>query len=60
MPNKVWDEVIYPFPNFNIGTAEDWKWDSNVIPRIIMGVITYPRWHLKLTHVSKRGFSENK
>ena len=29
---KVWDEITYPFPNFNGGTIDVWKWVSNFIP----------------------------
>ena len=30
VPNKVWDEIIYPFPNFNCCTAEVWEsWTSS-------------------------------
>ena len=44
MPNNVWDEIIYPFPNFNGATIEVWEWTSNFISHFIMGVITYPCW----------------
>ena len=27
------DEILYPFPNFNGGTVEVWKWLSNFIPQ---------------------------
>ena len=33
MPNKVWDEITYPFPNINGSAVEVWeinKWDSGV------------------------------
>ena len=40
MPSKVWDEITYPFPNFNGATVEVWVWISNFIPHIIMDVIT--------------------
>ena len=40
---KVWDEITFPFPNFNGCTVEVWKWISNFIPHRIMDVITYPR-----------------
>ena len=43
MPSKVWDEVTYPFQNFNGCTVEVWEWISNFIPLIIMNVITYPK-----------------
>ena len=32
MPNKVWDEITNPFPNFN----------GYFIMHHVMGVITYP------------------
>ena len=44
MPNKVWDEIIYPFPNFNGCTVEVWEWINNFIPNFIMDVTTYPCW----------------
>ena len=31
---KVWDEITYPFPNFNDATVEVREWISNFIPRI--------------------------
>ena len=32
---KVWDEITYPFPNFNGATVEVWDWISNFIPHHI-------------------------
>ena len=54
MHNKVWDNITYPFPNFNGATAEVWEWISNLILHLTMDVITYP-FHagLKLIHVSE-------
>ena len=40
----MWDEITYPFPNFNGCTVEVWEWIGNFIPHFIMGVITYPFW----------------
>ena len=40
MPIMVWNEITYPFSNFNGGTVEVWEWISNFIPHIIMDVIT--------------------
>ena len=37
--NKVWGEITYPFPNFNV---EVWEWISNFIPHFTVYVITYP------------------
>ena len=42
MPNEVWDETTYPFPNFNDATVEVWEWISNLNPHFIMDIITYP------------------
>ena len=53
MSPKVWDGIIYPFPNFNGTTVEVWEWISNFIPHFIMDIIAYPCWDLKLNHVSK-------
>ena len=36
MLGKVWDEITYPFPNFNGCTFEVWEWISNFIPHFIM------------------------
>ena len=41
MPNKVCDEIIYLFPNFNGCTVEVWEWIINVNPHFTMNVITY-------------------
>ena len=44
MFGKVWEEITYPFLNFNVWTIEVKKWISNFIPHFIMDVITYPYW----------------
>ena len=31
MPSEVFDEITYPFPNFNGATVEIWEWTSNLI-----------------------------
>ena len=31
---QVWDEVTYPFPNFNGEAVEVWEWISNSIPHL--------------------------
>ena len=41
---KIWDEITYPFLNFNGATVEVWEWISNFIPLITGRVITYPCW----------------
>ena len=51
----MWDEIIYPFPNFNGCTVEVWEWISNFIPHFTRHMIAYPCCDLKLNHVSKRG-----
>ena len=40
----MWDEITYPFPNFNGATVEVWEWISIFIPHEIGHVITYPSW----------------
>ena len=40
MPNKVWDEITYQFPNGS--TIEVWEWIINFIQYFIMDVITHP------------------
>ena len=42
MHYKIWDELTYPFLNFNGCTVEVYEWISNFIPHFIMDVITYP------------------
>ena len=54
MSNKVWDEITYPFPNFNYATVEVWEWISNFAQRFMMDSY-FSMLGLKLTHVSKRG-----
>ena len=39
---SMWDEITYPFPNFNDGIVEVWEWISNFIPHFPGNVITYP------------------
>ena len=41
----MWDDITYPFPNFNGCTVEVWEWISNFIPPILMDVIIYPCWY---------------
>ena len=41
---KVWDDITYPFPSFNVCTVEVWEWISNFIPHFTGHVITYPCW----------------
>ena len=53
MTSEMWNEITYPFPNFNRCTVEVWEQITNFIPCIIMDVITFHAG-LKLNHVSKR------
>ena len=34
MPSKVWDEITYPFPNFNSYVVEVKEWLSNFISHL--------------------------
>ena len=38
-PNKLWDAITYPFPNFNGHTVEVWEWTSYFIPHFVMNLI---------------------
>ena len=42
--NKLWDEITYPFSNFNGGIVEVWKCISNFSPQFTGRVITCPCW----------------
>ena len=44
IPSKVWDEIPYPFLNFNGYTVEVYEWIRHFIPHFIMDVITYQCW----------------
>ena len=44
MTNKMWDEIIYPFPDFKGATTEVWELISNLTPLFIMDVIAYLFW----------------
>ena len=50
MLSETWDEITYPFINFNGCTVEVSEWISKFIPHFIMEIIL----GLKLNHVSKR------
>ena len=41
---EAWNEITYPYSNFNGYTVEDSEWISNVIPYFNQQVITYPYW----------------
>ena len=40
MPSKVWDEIIYLFPNINGFTTEVWEWMYNFILQFIRDILT--------------------
>ena len=52
---NVWDEITYPFLNFNGATVEIHQWISNFIPHFSGHAIASPCWLLKLNHVCKKG-----
>ena len=47
---KMWDEIIYPFPNANGATVGVWEWINNFNPHFSAGVVTYPNW-VTLNHM---------
>ena len=50
MLSKVWDDITYPFPNFNGCAVDVWERISNFIPHFIIDMIMLG---LKLNHVRK-------
>ena len=42
--HKVWDEIVYSFPNFKGAAVEVWEWISNIIPHFTGHVITFQYW----------------
>ena len=53
MHSKAWDEIIYPFPNFNGATDEVWEFLFH--PTLYNGGNHLSMLRLKLIHVSNRG-----
>ena len=45
---EVWDEITYPFPNFNGATVEVCKWIYNFIPHLTMLVKGSPEIHTNI------------
>ena len=39
--SKVWDEITYPFSNFN---RCSWGWISNLTPHCVLHVMAHPSW----------------
>ena len=46
---RMWDEIIFPFPNFNGSAVEVWEWIKYFIPHFIGHVITYLCCNLRET-----------
>ena len=47
MPSKMWDKIIYPYPNFNCCTVEDLEWIGNFIPHFT-GYVILPHARIKV------------
>ena len=43
-PIKTWDEITYPFSNFDSCMVKIWECITNFIQHFIMDVIAYPCW----------------
>ena len=52
MASKVWDEITYPFSNFNSAIVDVCESISNFIPYLIMDVIIMEIWDHILVHIS--------
>ena len=50
----MWDENIYPFPNFCGATIEYWECISDYILHFTMQVITFPCWDLDWYVLAKK------
>ena len=48
---KVWDGIIYPFPNFNSAAVEVWEW---IHPTLYLVCIYWSILWFKFIHISKR------
>ena len=42
----MWDEITYPFLNFNGATVEVYEWTSDFIPQFTGHMIIYSYWDL--------------
>ena len=50
----MWDEITYPFPNFNGATVDVWEWDKQ-FHFTLYNICNYlSMLGLKLIHVSQR------
>ena len=54
IPSKMWDEITYPFTNFNRCTIQVREWVHNFIPCFIMDFNYSSMPGFKLIHVGKR------
>ena len=41
---EVWDEITYPFVNFNGSSVDVWEWIKNFTPHFAGHVIFYTEW----------------
>ena len=56
MLSKVWEEIIYTFPNFNSCTVDVWEWMNNFAHPFVMDVIIYLFLDYSLSIIVKRLF----
>ena len=50
---KVWDEITYPFWNFNSAAIDFWEYVSNFIPYFTGHVNTYPYYNQRYAMLKK-------
>ena len=50
----MWDEITYPFPNFNCCTVDVWEWTRNFVPHL-----TYNGCTLQWRHNGRDGVSNH-
>ena len=49
----MWNEIIYPFPNFNDCTVEVWEWINNFPSLILLDMWFFIHAVINLNHGSK-------
>ena len=59
MADKLWDEIIYPCPNFNGCTVGDWYWiDNSSLTFYVCNYISMLELNLIYVNIKAHGMSE--
>ena len=57
--DKVWDDITYPFWNFNSEAIDFWEYISNFIPHFTWHVNSYPYYNQHYTMLGKGALINN-